>query len=316
MSPDYSVVIPTVGRESLGVVLEALANGAGPRPREVIVVDDRANPSPPLATSGNLPVRVLTSGGGGPAAARNLGWREASGDWVAFLDDDVVPPPDWAAALAADLHEHVDASQARITVPLPADRAPTDFERGTAGLATARWITADMAFRRKALDDVGGFDERFPRAYREDAEIALRLLDRGYRLAVGERVTTHPVRDSDFLASVRAQRGNADDALMRRLHGSGWRTRIGGHPGRLRWHVLTTVSGIASVLFGLLGKRRAAAVSGAVWAALTADFARRRVLPGPRTPDEVLKMVVTSAAIPPVACAHRLRGELRFRDVR
>jgi hypothetical protein len=49
---------------------------------------------------------------------------------------------------------------------------------------------------------------------------------------------------------------------------------------------------------------------------LTADFARRRVLPGPRTPDEVLRMVVTSVAIPPAACAHRLRGELRFRSVR
>jgi hypothetical protein len=40
------------------------------------------------------------------------------------------------------------------------------------------------------------------------------------------------------------------------------------------------------------------------------------VLPGPRTRDEVLRMVVTSAAIPPAACAHRLRGELRFRGVR
>ncbi len=60
--------------------------------------------------------------------------------------------------------------------------APTDAERNTAGLAAARWITADMAFRRSALEAVGGFDERFPRAYRVDADLALRLTTAGYRL--------------------------------------------------------------------------------------------------------------------------------------
>jgi hypothetical protein len=54
-------------------------------------------------------------------------------------------------------------------------------------------------------------------------------------------------------------------------------------------------------------------VAGAVWAGLTAEFAWRRIAPGPRTPDEVWRMVVTSVVIPPVACAHRLRGEWRVR---
>ncbi|TDE32208.1 transferase, partial [Nonomuraea mesophila] len=49
------------------------------------------------------------------------------------------------------------------------------------------------------------------------------------------------------------------------------------------------------------------------WGALTAEFAWRRIAPGPRTPAEVLRMVVTSVVIPPVACAHRLRGEWRAR---
>ena len=39
----------------------------------------------------------------------------------------------------------------------------------------ASWITADMTYRRSALAEVGGFDERFPRAFREDADLALRL---------------------------------------------------------------------------------------------------------------------------------------------
>jgi len=42
----------------------------------------------------------------------------------------------------------------------------------------------------------------------------------------------------------------------------------------------------------------------------------RRTAPGPRTPAEVATMIVTSAAIPPVACWHRLRGHARWRAVR
>ena len=297
---NYSVVIPTVGRPNLNDLLDALVEGEGPEPLEIIVVDDRET-------------------GLGPAAARNTGWREASGDWVAFLDDDVVIPPDWKARLCADLADlpdDVGASQARIVVPLPADRKPTDAERGTAGLATARWITADMAYRREALARAGGFDERFPRAYREDAELALRVQDLGYRIVRGSRVTTHPVKPSTFLTSVSQQRGNADDALMRRLVGARWRSRIGGQRGRLRTHALTTLAGFGTVLCGLTGRWRVAAALAAMWAALTGWFALLRIAPGPRTRGEIAEMVVTSALIPPVACAHRLRGEVRYRRVR
>lgn len=296
----YSVVIPTVGRPNLDVLLESLAEGTGPDPCEIIVVDDRET-------------------GLGPAAARNTGWREACGDWVAFLDDDVVLARDWKARLSADLEglpDDVGASQARIVVPLPADREPTDAERGTAGLATADWITADMAYRRAALARAGGFDERFPRAYREDAELALRVQDLGYRIVRGSRVTTHPVKPATFLTSVRDQRGNADDALMRRLAGARWRSRIGGRRGRLRSHALTTAAGLLAVLCGVSGRRGPAAALTAVWVGRTAWFAAERIAPGPRTWGEVARMAVTSALIPPVACWHRVRGEIRHRRAR
>src|SRR3954467_4719649 len=91
-----SVVVPTIARPSLDVLLDALAAAPGPRPAELILVDDRPTgdplrpdrPRPP-------PPRVLRTGGGGPARARNLGWRSADTEWIAFLDDDVVPDRDW-----------------------------------------------------------------------------------------------------------------------------------------------------------------------------------------------------------------------------
>ena len=76
-------------------------------------------------------------------------------------------------------------SQGRLRVPLPAARPPTDWERNVAALEGARWATADLAYRRAVLAEVGGFDERFRRAYREDADLALRVVRAGYRIEQG-----------------------------------------------------------------------------------------------------------------------------------
>jgi HAD superfamily hydrolase (TIGR01662 family) len=339
--PAYAIVVPTVGRPSLSTLLDRLAEQPGPPPAEVVVVDDRCEPGAALAVPTELSertrVRVLPGFGRGPAAARNLGWRIAAAEWVVFLDDDVIPHRHWADDLVEDLARaagSVAAVQGRITVPLPKDRRPTDWERNVAGLETARWITADLACRRVALVEVHGFDERFRRAYREDADLALRLRRAGWRLASGRRHSAHPVRPASPLVSLSAQRGNADDALMRRLHGRGWREAAAAGRGRMPWHAVTTVAaagavagaavgaaagaaGAATGLAGGSGARsralaqvaaRVAATAGGAWLALTGDFTLRRVLPGPRTWPEVRAMAVTSAAIPPLAVFHRLRG--------
>ncbi|WP_418960809.1 glycosyltransferase family 2 protein [Streptomyces tritici] len=322
--PRYAVVVPTVGRPSLQRCLEALARGRGPRPERVVIVHDRPaadGTAPPLPVPAELRAvtEVVPGPARGPAAARNTGARLA-GDvpWIVFLDDDVVPSPEWAEDLARDLADAPDgtgAVSARIDVPLPADRRPTDGERNTAALATARWITADMAVRRAALEGVGGFDERFRRAYREDADLALRLRDGGWDLVRGLRRTDHPPREADRWLSVRQQAGNGDDVLMRRIHGPDWRERAGAPAGRLPRHRAVTVLGAAALAAALAGRRRTAALCGAGWGVLTAEFTLARVLPGPRTRAEVLDMILTSVAIPPAATWHWLRGLVVHRTV-
>jgi histidinol-phosphate phosphatase family protein len=320
----YAVVVPSLGRPSLGRLLETLAAARGPRPEWLVVVDDRRVPTESEALDVRaMPegiaehVLVLAGGGRGPAAARNHGWRAVPGDvdWIAFLDDDVLVPEDWCAALAGDLAAAdaagLAASQAGIDVPLPGDRRPTDWERSTAGLAGASWITADMAYRRDALVAVGGFDERFPRAFREDADLALRVQDTGRRLGVGRRRTTHPVRPTGRWTSLRQQRGNADDVLMRRVHGPTWTDRASAATGRRPRHVAITAAGLTAVA-GVLARRPALAALGALgWAAGVGEFAWARVAPGPRTVDEVTTMLATSVAIPPAAVWWWLRAALR-----
>ncbi|GGI04555.1 HAD-IIIA family hydrolase [Egicoccus halophilus] len=312
----YDVVVPTVGRPSLAALLDALAAGPGPLPEQVLVVDDRSAPRTPLLASA-VPealadrVRVLTAGGRGPAAARNVGWRAGTAPWVAFLDDDVLPPVGWRAALHADLVDlpaEVGGSQGRLRVPLPDQRRPTDWERNVAGLETAQWATADLAYRRVSLAAVGGFDERFLRAYREDADLGLRVTGAGWRIVSGTRVMVHPVRPADPFVSVRLQRGNAEDPFLRALHGPDWRERAGVPAGRRPWHLATTGVLLAAVGAAAAGNRPLARWAGVAWIGLTTDFAWRRIAPGPRSAREVTTMAATSVAIPPVATWYWLRG--------
>ncbi|MCI4065193.1 glycosyltransferase [Micromonospora sp. R77] len=290
-----SVVVPTLGRPSLTALLDVLAGQLDELPEvELLLVDDRRDDNDgrhdgtgELAVPGALAAytKVLTGRGAGPAAARNLGWRAARGSWVVFLDDDVRPAPDWCRRLRDDLAaaDAVGGVQGWVEVPLPADRHPTDWERVTAGLADGNWITADMAYRRAALAAVGGFDERFPRAYREDAELAHRVRRAGWRLVRGERRVTHPVRPESRWVRLRTQRGNADDALLRR------RTARPGAdlpttPGRRPRHVAVTAAGAVALAAAVawagipppparpvLGVTAGLAALG--WAAGTAEFA-------------------------------------------
>ncbi len=312
------VVIPTIGRPSLQTLIDSLGACAGPPPAAVLLVDDRRVTDEPLRVAAPPAlqglVRVLRGRGAGPAAARNVGWRATTpGTWVAFLDDDVLVPADWLLGLRADLTDlppDVAGSQGLIRVPLPAGRRPTDWERNVAGLESALYATADLAYRRTALEDVGGFDERFPRAYREDADLALRLLDRGWRIERGRRQITHPVRPADRWISVRLQRGNADDPLMGALHGPGWRDRAGVPTGRRRRHIAITAAGLLALVAAAAGRRATAAAAAAAWLAGTAELAWARIAPGPRTTDEVATMISTSALLPPAATWSWLRGVL------
>ncbi len=292
----FDVVVPTIGRASLRELLRSLGDSRSESLGRIILVDDRRDPEAPLAVDAPAALRsrisILRGKAMGPAAARNSGWRESTAAWIAFLDDDVRVQPGWLEQAVADiaaLDRDEVGSQGRVRVPLPADRAPTDWERNVRGLQHSAWITADMIYARSILQRLDGFDERFRRAYREDADFALRVFDAGYRIAQGRRETEHPVRPADAWISVRLQAGNADDVLMRALHGTHWRERANAPRGRWPYHLATVLCFAA-------------------WAGLTADFAWKRIAPGPRTAKEITTLAATSAVIPFAAVYHRIRG--------
>jgi hypothetical protein len=273
-----------------------------------------------------LPVELLVMHDrrrSGPAAMRNEGWRAARYEWVAFLDDDVLPASDWFTMLLRDLDQPPDVGGVQGRIEVPRSDRPDDWEHNTTALAEAAWVTADMAYRRVTLAAVGGFDERFPRAYREDADLAYRVRAAGWRLVLGARSVTHPVRLEGPWISLRTQRGNADDALLRRLYGPHWHRLLAAPVGRRRRHAVLTLAGLAALgLAGMPGigdaaarrARLAGCVAGSLWLAGTAEFAVARARQAPGSPRGAL--LVTSVLIPPLAVAHWLRGWLRHRGAR
>lgn len=309
-----SVVIPTYRRPDPLARCLAAVTAQDVDDYEVIVADDAANDATRRqveSITSRVPVRyVAVAGDHGPAAARNRGWHAARGDVIAFTDDDTIPDPGWLRAGRMAIEAGADAVTGRTIVPLPA--APTDYERNEAGLERGEFITANCLVRRDALKAVGGFDERFTAAWREDSDLQFALLERGCRIErAADAVVVHPVRPAPWGVSLRQQRKSRFDALLCRKHPRLYRDRI--RPGT-PWNYYAIVAAL------LAGASAAVAASGilatgaaAVWLVLTGRFVARRLRGTPHAPRHFAEMCVTSVLIPPLAVFWRLNGAVRFR---
>jgi GT2 family glycosyltransferase len=190
--------------------------------------------------------------------------------------------------------------------------APTDHERMTRGLATAAFVTANAFVRRDALVRVGGFDERFRRAWREDSDLQFRLESAAGPVGrcPAARVL-HPVRPERWGVSLRQQKNVFYDALLYRKHPRRYRAELRARPP---WHYHATVAAsLAAPLLAAAGHAAAAAACAALALGLVGAFALRRLRGTSHRPGHVLEMVATSALIPFLSVYWRLRGAWHFR---
>lgn len=197
-----SVVIPTVNRRDsvMRTVSTILRQDFPASDREIIVVIDGASDGTAEALrkcEANSQLRILEfEKNRGPSAARNAGWRAATGELIVFLDDDMVCTPGLLRAHVA-AHTGIGNSQIvgmgaiSISPGNPLSLASELFLRGL-GAEYQRhreypeepwpknaWSFANTSVARAVVERVGGFDERFRK--REDAEFGVRLLQAGVR---------------------------------------------------------------------------------------------------------------------------------------
>ncbi len=316
-----SVVVPTCGRaDLLNRCIEALSmQQFEPTAYEIIIVDD----APSQATENIVAdwttrlskdrvdvFYIANHGPHGPAAARNRGWQAARAPVIAFTDDDTVPDTNWLKNGLVEFGDDTDAIWGRIEMPVSV--TPTDYERDAQHLETAEFVTANCFCRKTMLDAIGGFDERFRFAWREDSDFYFRLLDRRARIVHAPKaLVVHPVRPAPWGVSVSQQKKILFDALLYKKHPRRYREKIRATP---RWDyyliVAALVVWLGSIVAGAFG---IAALAGAVWLFMTVRFCVARLRNTTKTRSHVCEMLWTSALIPPLAVFWRMVGALRFR---
>lgn len=176
---DVTVIIPTTNRATLPACLASVRDQEHDGIVQVVVVDDApARRVDRQWLAREAPGALLVLGDGeGPAVARNMGLAQAKGEVVFFTDDDVIVDSGWIAAGCA----YLDAEPLAAGVEGVVTTAPYDylFEQSLENDRPGAFWTCNVAYRRAAIEAVGGFCEDFPWPHGEDRDLALRILRHG-----------------------------------------------------------------------------------------------------------------------------------------
>jgi len=236
--PAISVVVCARNEEALiGRCLASLERCDYPD-LEVIVCDD-GSADRTLELARSSPFRVLALEHGGLSAARNAGLAAATGEIVAYLDADAEAHPEWPyrLALAFDADNVAAAGGTNLT---PLDAPFVERAIAEAPGAPIHVLATDdraehvpgcnMAFRRAALEEIGGFDP-IHRAAGDDVDVCWKLLDRGYEIAFSAAAQVDHDRPESVRSYLRQQRSyGRSERVLRSRH----RHRFNGF-GQARW---------------------------------------------------------------------------------
>lgn len=194
---DISLIVCTRNRATqLGRCLESLAALSYHGPWELVLVDNgsadhTAQVIDAFSRTAPMPVKHVLQPVPGLANARNAGLAAAAGEIVGFTDDDCYPQPDLLQRTVAVFADPaVGYAGGRIRLYDSADYPITVLERSfpmrfppRTFVRTGHIMGANMAFRRRTLDEIGGFDPLFGSGALfavEDTDAAARASLRGW----------------------------------------------------------------------------------------------------------------------------------------
>ena len=233
--PAVTVVVPTRDRPiELSRCLRALQGQETAVAFEIVVVDDGSTPAirRPAFLSDGIPLMVIRCDGSGPAHARNVGVRHARGPVILFTDDDTVPAPQWIEAASSFLAMHQDY----VGVEGPTNTPSYDplYFHSVRASAPGSFLTCNVAYRRAAIEDVGGFSEIFPFAHAEDLDLGFRIARLGPVGFEPQMAVLHPPMRTSLMSEIqRGKRLVSDGHLFRR------------HPERYKWTRYLSATGYA-----------------------------------------------------------------------
>ena len=159
--------------------------------------------------------RIISQPNKGLSVARNVGAEAASGEIVAYTDSDCVADPDWLTYLVAKMEAGGLAACGGPNFPPPEDSLVPAAVAVSPGGPTHVLLSdevaehiagCNMAFRRDALLDLGGFDPVY-RAAGDDVDICWRIQDAGYVIGFSPAAIVWHFRRNTVKAYFNQQRG-------------------------------------------------------------------------------------------------------------
>lgn len=205
-----SIIIPAYNAaRTIGECLEALGKQTI-SPKEIIVVDDGSIDKTAEAIAKFSHIKLISQANAGPARARNVGAKAAKGDIIIFLDSDCVPETNWLEEMLKPFADNkvvgVQGAYKSKQKSIVARFDQLDIEYRYERMKRAEkldWIGSySAAYRRDIFLKENGFDESFPKASGEDAELSYRMAEKKYRLVFASSAIvyhTHPERFWKFL---------------------------------------------------------------------------------------------------------------------
>jgi len=187
---DASIVIPAYNAsKTISKTIEAcLAQDHGMDKLEIIVVDDGSADNTKEIVQ-RYPVKYIYQDKSGPARARNRGWLTAGGETIFFTDSDCIPEKSWVLKTLSDYtSEDIGAVGGSYGIANPesllADCVYQEIVYRHAKMPKkAKALGSyNLSVRRKALEEVGGYDERYRMASGEDNDLSYKILEKGYYL--------------------------------------------------------------------------------------------------------------------------------------
>ncbi len=187
--PKISVVVCTFnGSRTIRDCLEGTGKLRYPDYETIVVDDGSTDGVGDIAAE--YDVRLIRTENQGLSAARNLGWQSATGEIVAYIDDDARPDPDWLTYLAVAFLKEDYVGVGGPNIPVPDDGETASCVARSPG-GPAHVLLSDceaehipgcnMAFRRSWLEAINGFDPQFRQAG-DDVDICWRTHEQGGKL--------------------------------------------------------------------------------------------------------------------------------------
>ena len=220
-----SVIIPTYNRkEVLERTLRAYSDQTYPEDKfEVIVIDDGSTDGTEqvvksLVGGSNYKLRYFKQDNKGPAAARNLGIKEAAGEIVLITGDDCIPD-------SKLIEEHVRYHDLKASenvgvlgyTGLHPEIEETPFLeyiyqgpqfsyhtlKNGCEVSFGNFYTSNISMSKQKLIDIGLFDEDFKYAAWEDVELGYRLYKTGFKVIYDQDAVTYHYHNSDLQSFIK-----------------------------------------------------------------------------------------------------------------